>query len=260
MAESDEAVEAAESTGEQSLSELFEDEPEAKAEEESKGEDIDKPEDVKAPELDVEEESKGESEEEEKPETEEEPKAETPTAEQGQLAALLAERQKRQEVERRLEELEGKEEPSEEEQALHTTLQTNERKLRIELSRDFMIETDPEYEKTYEPYFMRQVLTEAGEIKDEKLLQEFYAAPSPAKYVRDYAKKQIEVERLSDPKYIERIKADARKEVLAEIEAESKKLADAKVPNLAQATEDGSNSTPVEEPEQFQNIFKDSPL
>jgi len=253
MVKEAESVEEAETTEDvTSLSDMFdESEVEAKADtEEEKGE-------VEEPET---EEVTAEAE---TPETEPETPAESPSAEQGQMAALLAERQRRQEAERKLAELETQEpvpDPIEDPEGYAKHLQDNNAKsaldTRIELSREIMVETDPDYVEL-EQEFMGMVVDSEGVVIDTSLLQQFQQDKFPARFARDHAKAQRELKKLTDPKYLEKLKAEWRVEVLAEIQAESKKGVPAvDVPNLTNAAA-GSNSSVKEVPLTLEGMFEE---
>lgn len=213
------------------------------------------PEPETAEETPAEPEQKGESEETETGteeaaidasdvETVEETKpAEPPSAEhKGQLAALIAERDKRQRAEARVKELEG-ELGEESETDPITDIKDQALKDKIELSRDIMIELDGDYEAKYEPYFMRMVVDDKGNVKDEDLLQKFRTATNPAKFARDTAKKEMDYDRFSSADYEAELRNKIRQELLAEMKQDGITAAD--VPDLTTSADAGSNSLPL---------------
>jgi len=198
--------------------------------------------------------------------TETETTAEPPSAEQGQMAALLAERQKRQAAETKLAELEAKAQetipdPIEDPEGYSKHLSDNNAKsalnTRIELSREIMVETDPDYIEL-EKVFMGLVTDSEGNVIDASLLQQFQNDKFPARFARDHAKAHREMQKLKDPKYRETLKAEVRAEVLAEIQKESKKGVSAvDMPDLTTSTASGSNSGPVEKPLTLEGMFEE---
>lgn len=236
-----------ESTGDvTSLSEMFEDSaPEVKAEDkDEKGE----PAKVEP--------------EESKPEKEETPveakaEGEPPSPqEQGQLAAMLAERDKRKKAEAKVKELESRlepettpdpiEDPEGYAKYIEGKVDKSELQTRISLSRDVMSEIDPDYERL-EGVFMSLVTDGEGNITNDSLVSMFQKSANPAKFARDHAKEHLRIKELSDPKYLENLKTEMRKTLLAEIAAEGKpdgKVSAVDMPDLTTATSVDSNSTP----------------
>jgi len=255
----DEVIEV-ESTGEDnSLLSLFEDEPEAEAE----------------PEVEGETETAAATTEEAADavadaiaETSGEP-AETPTAEQGQLAALMAERDKRQKAETRVKELESQIEPEaqpdpiEDPQGYKAKLDSeraaSDLKTKITLSQTMMEELDPDY-KRLEGVFTGLISDADGNITDEGLLRKFQNSPNPAKFARDHAKSHEVVTALKDPKYEENLEAKIREKILAEIAEQSTGVSAVEVPNLTTTTAQGANTEQVERVETITEMFADSEL
>lgn len=196
------------------------------------------------------------------PETEE---AETPAAEQGQLAAMLAERDKRKAAEARVRELEAKIEPEsridpiEDPEGYRTQIETDransELRTKITLSQSMMTELDPDYLRL-EGVFKTLIADDEGNITDEGLVRRFQQADNPAKYLRDYTKEYESVEAMKDPKYEENLEVKIRAKVLAEIAENAKKgVSAADVPDLTNATSVGSNSVQAEGPTTLESLF-----
>jgi len=202
-----------------------------------------------------------------KAEAEEEPEkeAEPPAAEHGQIAALLAERDKRQKAEKRLAELEAKIEPEqridpiEDPEAYADKLETDRAsdslRTKITLSQSMMTELDPDYLRL-EGIFKGLIADDEGNVTDEGLVRQFQQADNPAKFARDHAKQHEEIEAMKDPKYQENLEAKIRAEVLAEIAEKAKKGVSAvDVPDLTNATSVGSNSIEAEGPTTLESLF-----
>ena len=182
----------------------------------------------------------------------EEPEAEPPSAEQGQLAGMLAERDKRQKAEAELRELkakiepEAKADPIEDPDGFREELAqgqaTESLKNKIEMSQTMMTELDPDYLRL-EGVFKGLIADEEGNITDDGLLRKFQQSTNPAKFARDHAKQHEEIEAMKDPKYVETLEAKIRAEVLAEIAEKAKAGVSATdVPDLTTASAAGSNS------------------
>lgn len=254
-------------TGEESLSDLFDDSNESKGETETVVEPEVKAETAeKTAEPEAEEATDATTEA--KAETEAEPVAETPTAEQGQLAALLAERDKRQKLETELNDLKSKIEPEVipdpiedptgyaefvRNQSVQSELQT-----RVNLSRDVMLEVDPDFARL-EGVFMGMIMDNEGKVTDQSLLNQFQSAPNPAKFARDKAKEHEQIEAFKDPKYQENLEAEVRAKVLAEIAEAGKTTTATEVPDLTQSAA-GSNMTPQTSKTELGEIFEDAEL
>ena len=238
---------ADEEAGEMTLAEMFDDseaeapaEVEVKTETEAKTDEADQQGEVAEPATeDSSDAAVAEVAQESKP-------AEPPTAEQkGQLAALIAERDKRQRLEARVKELEG--ELGEEPQADPITdVKDQVLKDKIELSRDIMLELDSDYEAKYEPYFMSMVVDGEGNVKDEDLLTKFRTATNPAKFARDTAKQAILLDSVQSGDYEAQLRNQIKAELLAELKAEGNgEITAADVPDMTTSADSGSNSMPV---------------
>lgn len=232
-----------------SMIEMFNDDSESEAETEEETR-------VEAKE---EEPEKGEAEkptEEPEAKAEEEP-VETPSTEQeaGQMAALIAERRKRQELENKLKEYETEkpkvpdpiEQPEEYAAYIEQKADTSILDTKITLSRDVMMDANKDYEEK-ESVFMGLVLDSEGKVIDQSLLTKFQESKNPAKFAYEQAKEHLEIQQLKDPKYREKLKDEVRLEVLKELEAESTqgKLKATDVPDLTTAAASGKNTVEVE--------------
>ncbi len=207
---------------------------------------------------------KGETEPKAKAEEEE---AESPSAEQGQLAGMLAERDKRQKAEAELKELkakikpEAKADPIEDPDGFRAE-QAAERaadslKTKIDLSVTMMTELDSDYPRL-EGVFKTLIADEDGNITDEGLLRKFQQSANPAKFARDHAKQHEEIEAMKDPKYQENLEAKIRADILAEIAEKAKKgVSAADVPDLTTASSAGSNSGDPEKVTTLEGMFDD---
>ena len=177
------------------------------------------------------------------------------------IAALTAERRKRQEAEKKLEELENDlpdpvENPKEFAEHVKNASEASRVQDRINLSRDILMDTDPNY-LTYEQEFMNAVAkTETGEdgqpnvsIVNQDLYNQFMASSNPARFARDMGKDIKTLRERMDPNYEQKLRE----------KWEAEKL-DVEVPDLTEATESNSNSEPVETPADLSNVFDGSPL
>ncbi len=191
--------------------------------------------------------------------------AEPPAAEQGQLAAMLAERDKRKAAEARIRELESKLEPEsqidpiEDPEGYRNKIESDriqsELRTKITLSQAMMTELDPDYLRL-EGVFKGLIADEDGNIIDEGLVRRFQQADNPAKFLRDHTKEYESIAAMKDPKYRENLEAEIRAKVLAEISAKSKKgVSAADVPDLTHATSVGSNSVEGDKPLTLESLF-----
>jgi predicted protein tyrosine phosphatase len=159
--------------------------------------------------------------------------------------AYLDEKRKRQDLERRLQELEQSKQPTKEQekdldlfadpQAVLSKLEARaEEKAFIQLtnfSRDLMKEAKPDYEEK------EKVFVELAK-SDSSLIEKMRKSTNPAKFAYETAVKHEFLQEVSDPvKYREKIKA----ELLAELSKETPKK---KVPSLAKTTSVGGVSDP----------------
>lgn len=245
------AEEATEVTngGIESLSDLFNDDEVVETTEQN------------TPEVETTETEKVEPEKaDEKPEAEEprdDPKVETTATEQesGQMAALIAERRKRQEAENKLKEYEAKKavpDPIDDPEgyANHVKLDNQSAMLqtKITLSRDLMIDNTTDYAEK-EAVFIGLVVDQDGKITNQSLLQQFQESANPARFAYQHAKEHLEVQQLKDPKYRENLEAELRLKILKELEADASKsetLTAAQVPDLTTATASAKNSEVIE--------------
>lgn len=198
-------------------------------------------------------EATGEEPAEEPADAEETAESESPSPTHIPIAALTAERRKRQEAAEKLEHYEDipdpVEQPKEYAEFVRAQAQTNTLQDRINLSRSIMVDMDPEYE-TLEAEFMAAVATEKnGEVQivNQDLFNQFQESANPAKFARDMGK--------SIKEYREKMAPDYEQKLRAKWEAER-----AVVPDLTTATSEKSNSTPDEKPAGLDSIFEGSPL
>lgn len=252
QATAEEAEVLEEVTGEESLSDAFndtEDEPEAiVAEEEA-------------------EEEKGAEEVTAEAETEPEP-VETPSTESAGLqAALVAERRKRQEAEEKLKGLEEPEtvpDPIEDPTGYADFITAKSDKgllqTRIDLSRDVMMDSKEDYLEK-ETVFMGLIgnVDDDGKlsITDQTLFTKFQAAKNPARFAYQHAVQHLDIAAKSDPNYRDNLKAELKAEILAEMGGKPTGLKATEVPNLTKATATKSNSEPVEKLQELEDMFGD---
>jgi len=189
---------------------------------------------------------------------------ETPaTKDAGLQAALIAERKKRQEAEKRLKEIESKplpdpiSDPEGYAEGLKGQVNQDSMSTRIALSRDLMIDTKPDYLEK-ESVFMGLITDADGNITDTTLHQKFLSAPNPARFAYNHAIEHQEVQKLRNPSYIEQIKREAYEAGLRD----AKKPKSAReLPDLTNATASGNNSVQVEKSYSSpMDVLADSPL
>lgn len=162
--------------------------------------------------------------------------------------AYLDEKRKRQDLERRLQELEQRGQPTKEQekdldlfadpQAVLSKLEARaEEKAFIQLtnfSRDLMKEAKPDYEAK-EKIFVELAKSDAG------LIEKMRKSNNPAKFAYETAVKHEFLQEVSDPaKYRDKIKA----ELLAELSKDTQKR---KVPSLAKTTSVGGGTSDAED-------------
>jgi hypothetical protein len=199
----------------------------------------------------------------EEPEPEKGEEVETPaTKDSGLQAALIAERKKRQEAEKRLKEIESKPlpdpitDPEGYAEGLKGQVNQDSMTTRIALSRDLMIDTKPDYLEK-ESVFMGLITDKDGNITDTTLHQKFLAAPNPARFAYNHAIEHQEVQKLKDPAYIEQIKREAYE---AGLKDAKKPKSARELPDLTNATASGKNSIPVIKEPTLDSIMEDSPF
>ena len=139
--------------------------------------------------------------------------------EQWTFAAVKDERRKRQELERKLEELQKKETPSvfDDEKAFVDHLRQETRQelamAKLNLARDMMMDVHEDYEQM-ETLFIEKVATE-----NPILAEQARASTNPAKFIYQNAKKYLEYKDMQD---VDSYKAKVEAEVRAKLEAEFK--------------------------------------
>ena len=209
--------------------------------------------------------------------SEENKEAAPPAADVGLQAALVAERRGRQEAERKLEkalaEQEEAPDPVEDPEghARYVAKQGTEGK--INGSRHTMMAFKDDY-SDMEKVFLGLVTDEQGNVTDSGLVAKMNAADSPAAFLYDYAQNHLEAEKLRNPETrAAMIAAEADKLVTAAVDkavAEALKgvkpgnvdlsLKATQVPNLTDATAQGSNSLAPLKPATVDEMFSDSEL
>lgn len=221
-------------------------------------------------------EEKAETEETEEAETKEtrtseEEEAETTSVEEKSvpIKAYTEERRKRQEAEKRAEELESQlkkepetkvpdpvEDPEGYKNYMEDSRHLDALKVKVSLSRDVMLDLKEDYAEK------ENVFVELAR-KNPFLVQQMNASPNPAKFAYQTAVEHLETEKLRDPKYKETLKEEIRKEILAELKAEpakDKKKSALDVPDLTQATAAGKNSDKTVKEATIDDIMADAPL
>lgn len=245
----------------ETIDDLFEDKPEK---------------DSKVADGETEESAKAETKETESNKTEPEEKtgkeAETTSAEEKPvpLKALTEERRKRQEAEKRAEELEAKlnkeipeekipdpvEDPEGYKNHMEDRRHLDALKVKVSLSRDIMLDAKPDYADKEEIFV-------ALARKNPFLVQQMNASANPAKFAYQTAVEHLDTEKLRDPKYKETLKEEIRQQVLAELQKkpeEIRKKSALEVPDLTQATAAGKNSDKVEKESTLDDIISDAPI
>ena len=257
-------VKSEEVTGDESLSDVFNDEEDTKVTEDDKSTETKESESEKG-EPEKEPDKEPEKELEKEPEKE---KAETPSAESiGLQAALVAERHKRQEAEKKLKDLEEPEtvpDPIEDPTGYSDHIKAEAKKnlliTKIELSRDLMMDSKEDYTEK-EKVFMDLIGTNNDEgvfiISDPSLFQKFQEAKSPARFAYDHAVQYLDVQTKSDPEYREKLKIEILAELQKEIEKTEKGVKATDVPNLTKASA-GSNTTQVEKLVDLEDMFEET--
>lgn len=202
---------------------------------------------------------------------EEETEAETTTAEAETtqepeekmvpVAALLDERRKRQELEKKLEAETVIPDPIEDPEGYANHIKgesgKSELDLRINLTREFMLDSKEDYAEKEAVFLGLVGELEDGvlvSVKDQSLLDKFRQSRNPAKFAYETAIQHLKVQELSDPKYEESLRAKIKAELLAELKPDGK-LKATEVPDLTTATAKGNNSEEVEVPKSVENVF-----
>ena len=184
----------------------------------------------------------------------EESESEPPSQNHVPIAALTAERRKRQEAAAKLEHYEEipdpVENPREYAEFVKAQAEGNSLQDRINLSRSIMVDMDPEYTR-YEAEFMAAVSKQGEdgniEIINQDLFNQFRESPNPAVFARDLGKDILLYKQRSDPDYEQKLRQ--------QWEAEK-----AVMPDLTTATASGANSEPVDKPTDLNSVFDGSPL
>lgn len=179
-------------------------------------------------------------------------------------AALLDERRKRQELERKLREKESQApDPVDDPEGYEAHLKTQVWANKVENSRELMMDLHTDYEEK-EAIFMRMVRDEEGNVIDPRLVAQMNAARNPAKFAYEKATEFQEAEKYRDPAKREALITEEVAKRTAELEArlaalEGKKpqgVSPTQLPNLTKATAAGSNSpTPASSGETVDELF-----
>ena len=263
-------VKSEEVTGDESLSDVFNDEEDTKVtpENEETGEATETETPDKPDKESETKESESEKGEPEKPEKEVTEKVETPSTESiGLQAALVAERHKRQEAEKKLKDIEKPEtvpdpieDPTGYADYIGAKSDKNLLSTKIELSRDLMMDSKEDYIEK-EKVFMDLIGTNNDEgvfiISDSSLFQKFQEAKSPARFAYDHAVQYLDVQAKSDPEYREKLKAEILEELQKEIKEKDEGVKATDVPNLTKASA-GSNTTQVEKLVDLEDMFEET--
>lgn len=142
----------------------------------------------------------------------------------GLQAGIADERRKRQEAEARLQQLENHFRSQQQTPEQETTfwddpdralngyaqqLQANTRKMMTDMSEELMRTTHDDYDETIGKF--REMVGE-----NPVLIQQMHQSANPAKFAYDAAKQRIQQEQYSDPKFMEKMKAQWLEEYKAE--------------------------------------------
>jgi len=208
-------------------------------------------------EEDVEVETETETETDVKDESKDKPKEEASTSEDesndvvGLRKAVQRERERRQKAEAQLKKQEAPPkkvpDPVTDPHAFtnHVSSETDIKilRLKIEQSQEMMRDLHDDYDES-EKVFISLISDEDGNITDRKLLDQFNASVSPAKFAYNKVKEHKKfLERTSDD-YEKKIRDDERKRLLAELE--SKGLDATDLPDFTNAAASGSNTDPLD--------------
>jgi hypothetical protein len=164
----------------------------------------------------------------------EESESEPPSQNHVPIAALTAERRKRQEAAAKLEHYEEipdpvenpreyAEFPREYAEFVKAQAEGNSLQDRINLSRSIMVDMDPEYTR-YEAEFMAAVSKQGEdgniEITNQDLFNQFRESPNPAKFARDLGKDILLYKQRSDPDYEQKLRQqwEAEKAVMPDLQ------------------------------------------
>jgi len=196
---------------------------------------------------------KGEDKPGETEESTDDAKVETPSTESdGLQAALIAERRKRQEAERKLKETaepetvpDPIEDPTGYAKHIESKADKNLLGAKIDLSRDVMMDSKDDYLEK-EKVFMGLIGEETEDgfnVVDINLFKQFKDAKNPARFAYDHATHYLDIQEKSSPDYRDKLKNELREELLAELKSEGISAVD--VPDLTKSGA-GSNSSVVE--------------
>lgn len=185
------------------------------------------------------------------PEVKAEVKEEDPDPVQGFKDGYIAERQRRQEAEARLEQYERQQRQNQQKEAfwdnpegalsgIQQDFQTQLQRTRTDLSVEMMKSIHKDYDE------MEAKFCEAAN-NNPALISEMSQSVNPARFAYEYGKRKTEMEAMQDPGYRDKLKAEVR----AEIEAEMKEkletdIQQSKLPGtLSNARAAGDNNRSV---------------
>lgn len=172
-------------------------------------------------------------------------------------SAVLAERKKRQNLEREIERMKaetGKDVSAEDEPDLIDDpdgfKMSMERKMSdklLNMSVALMRDSHEDFDE------MADHFVELAK-EDSTLGDKMRSSANPAKFAYDYAKKNLEFEKVTAPDYIDNLKKQLREEIMQEMEVEKPRKA---VHNLVKSVQKGSNSSAVSKVG-LDDVFADS--
>lgn len=192
-------------------------------------------------------ETKGDKEPEKEADKAEVKDAEPPAAENKEEVwtkkAVLDERKKRQALESEISELKKAKPNNESQEPAQISIEDRLWQERAILTREAALDKYEDYEE------METLFTDMAK-ENPALSTELRNASNPAKFAYTQAKNHNEAKKLSDPDYIQKMKDNIRKEVLAEIEAnktpeDKRKKSALAVAGLSNSTHTDSNTTKV---------------
>ncbi len=207
--------------------------------------------------------------------------AETPAAKEdesvvGLKKGISEERRKRQEAEKKAEELEARlakaadpefekvpdpiDDPDGYARHLENKSNLQALKTKINLSRDILLDAKEDYPEK------EKVFVELARANTH-LIAQMNASPNPAKFAYQTASEHLETQKLRDPKYQDEIRAKIREEERAKLIAEQEeakktpaKKSALEVPNITKATAAGNNSDKVEKVDDLDDVLEGSAL
>lgn len=229
----------------------------------------DKEETVEQETVETEEETESEKGVEEESESENETgesEEESPSSEEKLVTekALIGERRRRQEAEKKLKELQEEKQklpdPLDDPEGYAKAIEGNNQQARINdklnLSRDLMLDSTDDYEEVEQVFMGLIAEFEDGElvsIKDPALQQKFLASPNPAKFAYNYAKEHLRKENLDSENQNLRKELDEMKAKLEKLEKGTKSAEE--LPDLTNAAADQNRTEKVKISENPKDLF-----